>query len=187
MEPRLYSHGYARIIEAGFEIFPNDLQRSHGLSAMDTRRKRKKKDKETGLQWSHGLSAMDTGLPGRRMMAAPHPSMEPWPFSHGYSLKLVPKRVDKHTFNGAMAFQPWIRALANCHVKLPHPSMEPWPFSHGYDTLTHGGKNVRYPFNGAMAFQPWIRHTHPWRQKCTLSLQWSHGLSAMDTLPCALA
>ena len=92
------------------------------------------------------------------VLGAAQPSMEPWPFSHGYRL-------------GDRRDQP---AVA--------PSMEPWPFSHGYVGLVDGCRPLDVSFNGAMAFQPWIHGSLNDRVGIRFCLQWSHGLSAMDTI-----
>ena len=79
---RLYSYGYARIIDAGFEIFPNDLQWSHGLSAMDTMILLSAFIVAFSLQRSHGFSAMGTRQ-RLLLLLQPQlrPSMELRPFS----------------------------------------------------------------------------------------------------------
>ena len=133
------------------------LQWSHGLSAMDTRSSRTYQTSESGLQWSHGLSAMDT--PGHSVTnyVLTLASMEPWPFSHGYDHKIPAGRRILKGFNGAMAFQPWIRLT--CPI-CPSTS-SPLQWSHGLsamDTNTVAGLRVGFVsgFNGATAFQPWI-------------------------------
>ena len=60
-------------------------------------------------------------------------------------------------FNGATAFQPWIHDIALWNVRLVAA------------------------FNGATAFQPWILDAENINGAQIESLQWSHGLSAMDT------
>ena len=110
------------------------------------------------LQWSHGLSAMDTVLLGQALDLRSLPSMEPWPFSHGY-----------------------VKPFAGFAEQKPGPSMEPWPFSHGYPPSSGLGRSGSQPFNGAMAFQPWIQGAQGGPGGGPLPLQWSHGLSAMDT------
>ena len=109
-------------------------------------------------------------------------------------------------FNGAMASQPWIhRYSANSDEALSSPSMEPWPLSHGYTKAPLLRTLLIAAFNGAMASQPWIPGgsgkgtlmrlvpsmepwplSHGYAAVCRQlrgqdSLQWSHGLSAMDT------
>ena len=157
------------------------LQRSHGLSAMDTSASTTNARCFSTLQWSHSLSAMDTTMSSTLIPTEEVPSMEPWPFSHGYMIKLGIEESEQEL-----------------------PSMEPWPFSHGYHRLTARPRSRPTPFNGAMAFQPWILEgwsvsrrvcspsMEPWPFSHgyvnvyidvtdTKSLQWSHGLSAMDT------
>ena len=108
MEPQPFSHGYIPLVII--------------ISA------------QFNLQWSHSLSAMDTS--NRRITDHERlsPSMEPQPFSHGYSRLRVMRRQgvralqwshslsamdtvwpspstadSRRSFNGATAFQPWIR------------------------------------------------------------------------------
>ena len=59
--------------------------------------------------------------------------------------------------------------------------MEPWPLSHGYQTAAKQKPGAVLPFNGAMASQPWIRRRLYRATPIPRHLQWSHGLSAMDT------
>ena len=133
MEPWPPSHGYmTRAGEMFVTLHP--LQWSHGFPAMDTWDLPPARPPcATLLQWSHGLPAMDT-----RRVRHPDPpahpaSMEPWPFSHGYVRARWAGTNRQKGFNGAMAFQPWIRGY--------------W-----------SSARLRYAcFNGAMAFQPWIR------------------------------
>ena len=134
-----------------------DLQWSHGPSAMDTTTSRVRVENVNVLQWSHGPSAMDTGIRehGRRQVSLP--SMEPWPFSHGYN-------------------EFWAISIL-----LIDPSMEPWPFSHGYARRKGGRARRRRTFNGAMALQPWIPRGGVCAEHVSATLQWSHGPSAMDT------
>ena len=109
------------------------------------------------LQWSHGPSAMDTFQHPHRLKAAVKPSMEPWPFSHGYHGWRPQLRHVVEPFNGAMALQPWIRRRPRRLWRGGQgPSMEPWPFSHGYRSSCVGVSRMT-------------------------RLQWSHGPSAMDT------
>ena len=84
----------------------------------------------------NGAMALQPWIPGAERggwHGTGFPSMEPWPFSHGYEY------------------------LSAARVLVPHPSMEPWPFSHGYLELNGEAGTAR------------------------VSLQWSHGPSAMDT------
>ena len=109
------------------------------------------------LQWSHGPSAMDTSSKMPPCAAFATPSMEPWPFSHGYGQQFSPDRPLVIPFNGAMALQPWILGLRSQPPRSGGPSMEPWPFSHGYLLSPR------------------------WKPAAIRPLQWSHGPSAMDT------
>ena len=132
MEPRLFSHGYL-FIERDIGQANMNLQWSHGFSAMDTSRSASTRWVLMGLQWSHGFSAMDTRVATHCGAAA---SM---------------------SFNGATAFQPWIR--------------ERLPLGWAADAA----------FNGATAFQPWILLNLAVSWVAAPALQWSHGFSAMDT------
>ena len=140
----------------------NCLQWSHGPSAMDTRCRASCWATPQTLQWSHGPSAMDTTQAQMRHLRHRQPSMEPWPFSHGYLPWRAPGPAfpppfngamalqpwipayaclalghSLSTFNGAMALQPWIRQYLEVNFNIYHaPSMEPWPFSHGYSGIT---------------------------------------------------
>ena len=59
--------------------------------------------------------------------------------------------------------------------------MEPRPFSRGYTmTLSHLLR-IDDTFNGATAFQPWIQIALVNKSLKDIGLQWSHGLSAVDT------
>ena len=158
MEPWPFSHGYLLKTRPA-HVPPARLQWSHGPSAMDT----PSTIISTALivlplQWSHGPSAMDTLAPASTASGLFDPSMEPWPFSHGYaappdSVAVLPRFLQWSHGPSAMdtiSYSPHDGPIAE-------PSMEPWPFSHGYSA--RGGAQPDYPF-----------------------LQWSHGPSAMDTL-----
>ena len=125
---------------------------------------------------------MDTRLPSENSKRLVQPSMEPWPFSHGYRSTCTSRGIATRTFNGAMALQPWIRVgqggLGPVRVAT---SMEPWPFSHGYFDRARLHPAPAIHFNGAMALQPWIRSPPTSGTASHSSLQWSHGPSAMDT------
>ena len=182
MEPWPFSHGYPARSDS-HSAFAADLQWSHGPSAMDTARSRPR-PAPVGpfngamalqpwirvrravatyivlhLQWSHGPSAMDTVDVDADVDDDDDPSMEPWPFSHGYE-----------------------NARGIIHL-LRVPSMEPWPFSHGYAVRKQAVPGNCCPFNGAMALQPWIHHFDKRHYLFSVFLQWSHGPSAMDTPP----
>ena len=133
MEPRPFSHGYF-LVSPG-SLSQMYLQWSHDLSAMDTTQPQARcritsilqwshdlsamdtssssmvwRSHSMNLQWSHDLSAMDTGKSGQwLLLTLLPPSMEPRPFSHGYS-----EHIDADTQTDVL------------------PSMEPRPFSHGY-------------------------------------------------------
>ena len=114
------------------------------------------------LQWSHDLSAMDTAGAAHTVVADGLPSMEPRPFSHGYVRCEQSSGPVLFPFNGATTFQPWI------------PTEAP-PAS---DSVI--------AFNGATTFQPWIPRHLPLHAKKPDHLQWSHDLSAMDTMRTAV-
>ena len=107
MEPRLFSHGYTPGCTrcASRSMY---LQWSHDLSAMDTRVVPVSSRFLNSLQWSHDLSAMDTTSAERCRVSVQQPSMEPRPFSHGYSGESDGWLYRIIAFNGATTFQPWI-------------------------------------------------------------------------------
>ena len=159
-----------------------NLQWSHGPSAMDTRRAHAPLPQVRLLQWSHGPSAMDTCEVIDAIRARDFPSMEPWPFSHGYISAVVSQESTYRTFNGAMALQPWIRAQrAGAYQTGISPSMEPWPFSHGYQEVFH--LHVILSFYLQWSHGPSAMDTWPAMSRLfnVNALQWSHGPSAMDT------
>ena len=126
MEPWPFSHGYASWLRCS-RSGGLTLQWSHGPSAMDTQRAGKGAGIMTPLQWSHGPSAMDTQA---QLPAHPHrvlPSMEPWPFSHGYAPEERRLRYLECPFNGAMALQPWIPGTS--HMASRYLDVLQW--SHG--------------------------------------------------------
>ena len=109
-------------------------------------------------------------------------SMGPTPFSVGYDEGEKYGQRDFHRFNGANAFQRWIRASGNhprddgsdasmgptpfsvgyAHRQPVVPraraaSMGPTPFSVGYLICCHTIRSTRICFNGANAFQRWIQ------------------------------
>lgn len=131
-EPWPFSHGY-RTVPKNSSSCIGGLQWSHGLSAMDTLPESAEKttslrlqrshdpsamdtfapggtpSSNVILQWSHGLLAMDTPRADRPVLPARAASMEPRLFSHGYPDPQTTSRSAMPSFNGAMAFQPWIR------------------------------------------------------------------------------
>ena len=130
----------------------------------------------SALQWSHDLSAMDTPLGGVdyvtefRYLQWSHDlsAMDTWTalfrwvaglsalqWSHDLSAH---RALSFGTFNGAMTSQPWIHLAVLPAHRAPEP------------------------FNGAMTSQPWIRHDNLAIWRGNNNLQWSHDLSAMDTL-----
>ncbi len=130
MGPWPFSHGYAR--PGACLARRKRLQWGHGLSAMDTGQGLRRMILVNNLQWGHGLSAMDTAL-GRRRGG---------------------RRV--YAFNGAMAFQPWIRrviAILGTATRSFNGAMafQPWILC-----PRRPAGPARSSFNGAMAFQPWI-------------------------------
>ena len=132
------------------------LQWGHGLSAMDTRAApTSRSDTASSFNGATAFSAMDT-----RPIPVPVPDFtDTLQWSHGLSAMDTACAVVTvcPAFNGATAFQPWIRgcyllfgqaaaglqwshglsamdtcmaaALGKNHITA---SMEPWPFSHGY-------------------------------------------------------
>ena len=138
--------------------------------------------------------------------------MEPRPFSHGYCWEFATMNRNAGTFNGATTFQPWILNhfyLSRCNkpafngattfqpwILVPEgemptgrtrPSMEPRPFSHGYAVTLAADPTSDSAFNGATTFQPWIPGPTEWTTPYAFFLQWSHDLSAMDTIRAAFS
>ena len=160
------------------------LQWSHGLSAMDTDSAAVRKQYPPDLQWSHDLSAMDTG---QRIIGHDYRGDLQW--SHGLSAMDTtassrPPPPSSSTFNGAIASQPWIHDDKSGKRRTPLvPSMEPWSFSHGYAE----GEVGQVVEAAAPSMEPWplshgYRAAGPLPHGGVLILQWSHGLSAMDTV-----
>ena len=194
---------YDEMAEWGFK-----LQWSHSLPAMDIWSGSSSSSSSSNiLQWSHGLPAMDTSATRPRTDADIRTfngamTSQPWI----RRISMLSLRTARR-FNGAMASQPWIHDPRRRDVRDPAPasmepwlpshgyvgfaarpaavrdlaSMEPWPPSHGYSPSSSSRSARASCFNGAMAFQPWIRACAVGRNQPPKRLQWSHGLSAMDT------
>ena len=134
------------------------------------------------LQWSHGFSAMDTIGDDPCRGDALDPSMEPRLFSHGYLTRA-------HGWSSTCTSLQWSHGFSAMDTSPmssksevdESPSMEPRLFSHGYFRLCRPQHPARRSFNGATAFQPWIHRLRGRQQAVVLTLQWSHGFSAMDT------
>ena len=110
------------------------------------------------LQWGHRLSAMET-----------------------FAL-CTPTALGSSAFNGATAFRRWkpewglIKGLSGII-----PSMGPPPFGDG-NFRGHRGRIRRLrTFNWATAFRRWKHLKLRVRALTSLSLQWGHRLSAMET------
>ena len=110
------------------------------------------------------------------------PSMEPRLFSHGYAggrhqgqPGLLPPSMEPRLFSHGYYDEIDLPAIAT------EPSMEPRLFSHGYLNLGRLARLEHFSFNGATAFQPWILDAAPMLARMPITLQWSHGFSAMDT------
>ena len=109
MGPWLFSHGYLELVDS-MQMPTSVFQWGHGFSAMDTR-SRVRSDRAEALHVSMGPWLFSHGYVRqlRRRDVEQVVSMGPWLFSHGYAHRSQrPDRRD-HRFNGAMAFQPWIR------------------------------------------------------------------------------
>ena len=134
------------------------------------------------LQWSHDLSAMDTSkarcCPPASTSFNGAMTFQPW----------IRRRTrigwrSTTSFNGAMTFQPWIHGpdapySATCASFNGAMTFQPWIHARIHNRPP--GRNPR--FNGAMTFQPWIHRIHRYAPKIPVPLQWSHDLSAMDTI-----
>ena len=158
------------------------------------------------LQWGHGLSAVEIGAVAAGVVSARLASMGPRPFSRGNGVSAVAGRFPYYGgFNGATAFQPWKSARNLRHapsarwlqwghglsaveivlrselvVEADAASMGPRPFSRG-----NGRREARRgpgprSFNGATAFQPWKSERRMLRETTMITLQWGHGLSAVE-------
>ena len=68
------------------------------------------------------------------------------------------------------------------HLQHLHPSMEPQPFGHGNPTAPPAPPAAPASFNGATAFRPWKPYRTAGSTCSTCILQWSHSLSAMETV-----
>ena len=122
------------------------LQWGHGISAVDTWHQRRRGPPVRKLQWGHGISAVDTRRRRCHLSRLQEASMGPRHFSRGYHLTVYHYRLRPRSFNGATAFQPWIRAQQYRHRNLVRAaSMGPRHFSRGYSILRVG------PGTGAVA------------------------------------
>ena len=121
-------------------------------------RSRRRRNVATSLSFN-GAMALQPWILGERagfIITGLKPSMEPWPFSHGYvrtsaapsSAACLQWSHGPSAMDTALAFGS--EALHNL------PSMEPWPFSHGYLAKSISDDWIHTSFNGAMALQPWI-------------------------------
>jgi len=108
------------------------LQWGHGLGAVDTPGPYAFVVSCTALQWGHGLGAVDTTYRLARPQAGGPASMGPRLGSRGYFRTTTPLFVITSGFNGATAWEPWIR----CGPR----TLGPW----------------HSRFNGATAWEPWI-------------------------------
>ena len=134
-------------------------------------------------------------------------SMEPRPFDRGNLTWGSSPVANCLSFNGAAAFRPW----KHCVAWWRNPTMtcfngatafRPWkPPTARYPTprqsCFNGATAFRpwkpsgwWPpgrwqgcFNGATAFRPWKLGITPEAYERVVLLQWSHGLSTVETLP----
>ena len=85
-------------------------------------------------------------------------------------------------FNGATASQPWIPDIRKVNIRLIRRCFNGATASQPWIRSSAAPRRPRtIAFNGAMTFQPWIRDTSQKVATTAFVLQWSHGLSAMDT------
>ena len=110
--------------------------------------------------------------------------MEPPPFGDGNRLaRFLQASVWPLCFNGATAFRRWkpLRRRVVARLRIP-ASMEPPPFGDGNAARTGSLPAPSSCFNGATAFRRW----KPLRRRVKIQgrqlLQWSHRLSAMETV-----
>ncbi len=112
---------------------------------------------ELKLQWSHGFSAVDT------------------------QKNRIVNSMKKTSFNGATAFQPWIRPDRPSHARQHrHASMEPRLFSRGYQLREHIEGQTRAASMEPRLFSRGYGATGTGFGSF-FGLQWSHGFSAVDT------
>ena len=135
------------------------------------------------LQWSHSLSAMETSSSDRPSRTCRTASMEPQPFGHGNHHAAHRVGILRHA---SMEPQPFghgnpRRKSERLAGRTP-ASMEPQPFGHGNRGTWPGTTGRSGCFNGATAFRPWKPPLGHDDIKQVITLQWSHSLSAMETL-----
>ena len=112
------------------------------------------------LQWSHGLSTVETTTG----MQNDETRQQLLQWSHG--LSTVETLIRQNPGSGS--------------VHLP-ASMEPRPFDRGNSAKSGSGKSESPGFNGATAFRPWKPVNPNPGGNAGTALQWSHGLSTVET------
>ena len=134
------------------------------------------------LQWSHGLSAMDTCS----LCFSSSAILAFLQWSHGLSAMDTPGRRLLGLDDPLPSMEPWplshgYQVATAMDAEEGDPSMEPWPLSHGYVaacSTAPGSCAILQWSHGLSAMD--TSHTCG-STRNTLALQWSHGLSAMDT------
>ncbi len=181
-----WSHGVAAV-ETTFAISAailtyQPLQWSHGVAAVETAlagrrageggrasmepRRRRRGNRRPAcrpdprcwpLQWSHGVAAVETASDGRRSAGVRLASMEPRRRRRENVGQGDGREAQERRFNGATASPPWKpgRLAVEPHAGA-HASMEPRRRRRGNQNSRRGTTSL-------------------------LSLQWSHGVAAVET------
>ena len=156
MGPRLFSRGYPHVWTSPEEIGASSMGPrlfSRGYFGIDGRLVSEKRI----LQWGHDSSAVDTS-------------------------RMREMKSRDVVFNGATTLQPWIqRMLAICRIRLIS-SMGPRLFSRGYPIQDKELTTVRPSSMGPRLFSRGYFSKHYDVGHQSISLQWGHDSSAVDTL-----
>ena len=179
------------------------LQWGHGLAAVDGDETDDEDEPEGELQWGHGLAAVDGSYvcghsaPGSGFNGAT--ALRPWTAVSG-----IGAPPNNSSFNGATALRPWTGRRLPRRATSPRASMGPRPCGRGRRAAARqppcqdgcfngatalrpwtGGQPVRSAgmrtsFNGATALRPWTVRGKPQPIIPDSTLQWGHGLAAVD-------
>ena len=134
------------------------LQWGHGLSAVEMLAIHAWGGRNCGwLQWGHGLSAVEISDACQSFRLLRRPLQ----WGHGLSAVEIAS------------------GLRRCDAAMP-ASMGPRPFSRGNARTRRPAQSTRACFNGATAFQPWKSERERGGRIGVASLQWGHGLSAVE-------
>ena len=181
MGPRPCGRGRAR--PPGRNGGGGGLQWGHGLAAVDGAQVAAKLATASGLQWGHGLAAVDGHDPDWFTRAANAASMGPRPCGRGRPLV---RRDRDRPPPASMGPRPCGRgrnAQRRALYNLRPASMGPRPCGRGRMCLARGPGQIRTGFNGATALRPWTVYSRPFPPPPSATLQWGHGLAAVDGCP----